>query len=130
MLVRNHLRILGNKMYITPIVNDIREMERIEATSRVYSPGELEKEIRKYTLRTYACIGAVLLSMATIGGIAFYHITHNKDNEQPTGLVAVALGGAVAMGIILGVGKVSAIKADAFDLAKKQRDASRKVPTQ
>lgn len=109
-------------IYDSFVVDDIRRREREKALSREYAHGELEGEIRKYTRRTYSCIATASISLVlTIGGPI-----HFISTDCPAqGLLSGVLG-CTLTGISLGIGKVSAIKADAFYLAKENLEKKSK----
>ena len=95
--------------------DDIREIERKKAFSRGYSPRELQKEIRKYSIRTWAYALAII--PPTVAGMGGAIYCMNEDKIM-LGTGSVLLGALLTAGSYV-EGKISAIKLDSLNLVKQ-----------
>lgn len=102
-------------MYNRLIVDDIRRMEREKAISQDYPLEELSEKIKKYTRETYTCASGAIISLLSGMGGAGYLV---YSDYSGFGLLS-AVSGASLTGLLWCKGKISAIKVDAFLLAKE-----------
>jgi len=102
-------------IYNPEIIDDIRKFEREDAIEHHYSLQELNKRIKYETRKANYAICGMLSGFS--GTIALGIYFGKKENFLPIMLSAIC--GSAALGISIAIGKIAAIRADAFTIAKQ-----------
>jgi hypothetical protein len=97
------------------ITDDLRRIMREEAIKGDNTIPELKKEIKKYSMLAYT--EGVMAVVSEISGLA--GMIYLGSNNRIVLASLVALTGAGLAGTLIGMGKVTAMKADALQLAKE-----------